>query len=125
MTAGPRAHVARFRVDWDGAGEGSGFLRVEFAPLLQDAPGGEIVLTRAIDGDPALYQWFDSGRGAQRPRTRTLQVALLDASGGTVAALAIGGARPVRYWLSSLDALGDGPVLESLALAFATMAWKA
>ncbi|MFN3591948.1 MAG: phage tail protein [Thermaurantiacus sp.] len=116
---GPLANVARFRVDWDGNGEAGGFLRVEIAPLTHEAEGGEIVLTRAVGGDRTLFDWFHSERGARRPRTRDLRVSLLDASGGTVAALAIAGARPVRYSLSTLDAMGDGPVLEALALAYA------
>jgi hypothetical protein len=118
---GPLANVARFRVDWEGGGEAQGFLRVEIAPLAHDTAGGEIVLTRAVGGDQALFDWFQTERGAQRPRTRDLLVSLLDASGGDVTTLAISGARPLRYWLSTLDAMGDGPVLESLALAFARL----
>lgn len=124
MNPGPLANVARFRVDWGEGGAGGGFLRVEFAPLTHEATGGELVLTRAVSGDRALFRWFETARDARRSRTRNLRVDLLDASGNTLAALAIGDARPVRYWLSSLDALGDGPVLESLALAFARMEWK-
>lgn len=113
----PLASAAHFRVEWGGPAGSEGFLRVEFGPLAPDG-GGELVLSRAIDGSRALTDWLQARRGRKKPATRDILVMLSDATGRPVARYRFLEARPVLLRLSPLDAREGAIATESLTVAF-------
>ncbi len=127
------ASAARFRVDWGGPAGSKGFLGVTFPPFAADG-GGELQLTRAVDGDRGLLDWLQMpvSRGPVRPvppvrtrnpiragRVRTVTVTLLDGRHEPVVRYVFEGAAPVSLALSPLDAVAGGVLTETLTLSFA------
>ena len=123
------ASAARFRVDWGGPAGSEGFLRVDFQPFPAEG-GGELQLTRAVDGRGDLLAWLQTppkpkvppGRGRLRvrpPLVRTVTVALLDARGEPTVRYVFEGAQPTALALSGLDAVAGGLLTETLTLRFA------
>jgi hypothetical protein len=109
---------------------------VTFQPIAAEG-GGELQLTRAVDGDKALLAWLQMPEpdGELRPtrpvagvrpvrplpagRVRTVTVTLLDGRGAPVVRYVFEGAVPVSLALSPLDAVAGGIVTETLTLSFA------
>lgn len=129
------ASAARFRVDWGGPAGSDGFLRVMFQPFAADG-GGELLLTRAVDGDRGLLAWLQmpAARLPVRPvagvhrraptrgqRVRTVTVTLMDGRGEAVVRYVFEGAAPVSLALSGLDAVAGGILTETLTLSFAKL----
>lgn len=112
------ALAAHFRVDWGGPAGSEGFCRVDIGPLAPDG-GGELVLTRAVDGSRALVDWLQARRGRKKPVLRDIVLTLADASGEPVARYRFVEARPVLLRLSPLDATHDALATESLTVSFA------
>lgn len=130
------ASAARFRVDWGGPAGSEGFLGVTFQPFAAEG-GGELQLTRAVDGDTALLAWLQmpvpkvpvrpvrivEGVRPRRPlalgRVRTVTVTLLDGRGEPMVRYVFEGAAPVSLALSALDAVSGGILTETLTLSFA------
>lgn len=113
----PLASAAHFSLDWGGPPGSEGFLRVEVGPLGPEG-GGELVLTRAIDGSRALADWLAPPRGRKKPAARDLTLTLLDAAGRAVARYAFLGARPLYLRLAPLDARESAVATESLTVGF-------
>jgi hypothetical protein len=126
------ASAARFRVDWGGPSGSEGFLRVSFLPFPAEG-GGELQLTRAVDGRRDLLDWLQTQKterrgiggglerpiGGLRPRlVRTVQVCLMDAGGEPAVTYRFEGASPVSLALSELDAVAGGLVTETLTVRF-------
>ncbi|WP_199554581.1 phage tail protein [Sandaracinobacteroides hominis] len=117
------ASAAHFRVQWGGPDGSEGFARAEFSGIGVDGRG-ELLLSRAFTGDPALRDWLGSVR-AGKGKSRTLSLHLLDALGETVGRVVLNEALPVRWSFSPLDAMGEGVVLESIAVGFGSVSvWK-
>lgn len=114
----PLASAAHFRVDWGGPAGSEGFLRVEVGPLSPDG-GGELVLTRAVDGSRALVDWLQARRGRKKPVLRDILLTLADSSGAAVARYRFLEARPVLLRLSPFDATQGMIATESLTIGFA------
>ncbi len=127
------ASAARFRVDWGGPEGSDAFLGVTFEPFPAEG-GGQLQLTRAVDGGRELLDWLQMpvSRVPARPiravrsrlpiragRVRTVRVTLLDGRGEPVARYVFEGATPVSLALSPLDAVAGGVLTETLTLTFA------
>ena len=119
--------AARFRVDWGGPEGSEGFLGVTFEPFAAGS-GGELRLTRAVDGDRGLLDWVQMPvpvravrtRSRVRPgRVRTVTVTLLDGRHEPVVRYVFEDAEPVSLALSPLDAVAGGILTETLTLRFA------
>lgn len=94
---------------------------MEVGPLAPDG-GGELVLTRAIDGSRALVDWLQARRGRKKPVLRDLTLTLADGAGAPVARYRFLEARPVLLRLSPLDAMQGLIATESLTVSFAAFA---
>ncbi len=135
------ASAARFRVDWGGPDGSEGFLGVMFEPFPAEG-GGELRLTRAVDGDKALLAWLQMPvpKPPARPvriidgvrprrvlalgRVRTVSVTMLDSRGEPLARYDFEGANPVSLALSPLDAVAGGILTETLTLAFSKVTMR-
>jgi phage tail-like protein len=81
---------------------------------------GALTLRRGVTRSHEWYDWWDAAR---RPRTRTskplartVTVTLLDAAGVPARHWIFGGAVPLAYRVSPLNALGNETLLETLEL---------
>ena len=115
-----------FRVEWGEAAGSEAFTHVEFRPFtgVPAAAGrpsrlrrlaGEAVLTRAFTGDAALSDWARSG-GA-----RDILVTILRPDGKAVTRILLGGATPLGWSPSPLDALSSALLTESLTVSVAAL----
>lgn len=129
MSAASRGEAAlplgnmRFRVEVEGLA-GSRACAVVFpeARIARSRGGarvayGPLIVRRALTASDEWYGWWDAARRAARVSPRQVTVVLHDAAGRDAQRWRYGGAVPVAYQLSPLDALGGEPVVESLELA--------
>lgn len=104
------ASQAHFRVEWGGE---AAFAQAVFSPF--GPGGGEVELTRAVDGSRALFEWL---RAPKEKAGRTVVVVACDAVGEPVARYRLSGCRPLSVALSPMDAMESGPLTETLTLSF-------
>jgi phage tail-like protein len=78
---------------------------------------GSLVLRRGVTRSRDWYDWWHEARRARVRRKRTVAVILLDTQGGDVHRWTFDDSEPLGYSLSSLDALGNAPLIETLELA--------
>jgi len=118
-----------------GAGKGSGFAEVVFAPftiangaadLYAAVPAGagvpignRLVLRRGATGALDLYAWWDQARQGKAPPRRVVKVKLLAADHATVVLTwRFRNVRPLSLSYSPLQAMDGGVLMETLELAF-------
>jgi len=125
----------RFRVEIDGM-KGTGVLEVVFpevqiatdADMAGDAAHrlasatltaqyGHLTLRRGLTTSDEWYKWWDEVRRSKAPRGRTVKVVLIDEHGADANRWVFGDSRPFRYHVSSLNAIGEGILTETLELA--------
>jgi phage tail-like protein len=108
----------RFRVEIDGM-KGAGALEVVF-PEAQIATGadayGHLTLRRGLTTSDEWYKWWDDARRSKTPPRRTVKVILIDEHGADANRWVFGGSCPFRYHVSSLNALGNEIMTETLEL---------
>jgi phage tail-like protein len=116
--------VARFEVEIAGVA-GKGALEVLFPEARISAGGGLgrhveyglLTLRRAVAASSAWYDWWDESRGSPQSAARDVAVTALGPGGAPTHRWRFAEAAPVAYHLSSLDALGEGLLIETLELA--------
>jgi phage tail-like protein len=116
----------RYRVEIEGL-QSTGALEVLLPEARLIAPGankrvvqyGPLVLKRALARSDDWYAWWDRACSAPKKSTRTVTVVLLDRAGSDAIRWVLSGAQPTAYSISSLSALGDQVLLETLELAVA------
>jgi len=117
-----------------GAGKGSGFAEVVFAPFAAapeaaHAPSlaaaatapvaNRIVLRRGATGALDLYDWWRQARDGRAPRRRTVTVKLLaDDHASVLVTWRFRNVKPVSLAYSPLDALDGTVLMETIELAF-------
>ena len=77
---------------------------------------GSLVLRRGVTRSRDWYEWWDLSRRARTRRKRAVAVILLDAQGADVHRWTFDDCEPLGYSLSSLDAMGNAPLIETLEL---------
>jgi phage tail-like protein len=116
----------RFRLDIEGMRE-TGAVEVIF-PEARIAAGprrsqavryGTLVIRRGVTRSQEWFEWWDRGRKSKAAAKRTIAVTLLDERGDDVHRWTFAGAEPQAYLLSSLNALGNAPLIETLELRVA------
>ena len=114
----------RFRVEIEGLQE-TGASEVIF-PEARLAAGprksrvvqyGTLTLRRGVTRSQEWYEWWHHARTARTLRKRAVAVVLIDERGADVTRWIFDDARPSGYSLSSLNALGNEPLIETLELA--------
>jgi phage tail-like protein len=108
---------ARFRVEIEGL-TATDFVEVLFpeATILDGRQQlTHLVLRRGVGPDRELSDWWAQAAGKHAPKT--LSVTLLDERGEAQVRWKVHGARPVRYALSSLNAIQPAVVMETIELA--------
>lgn len=105
------ASQAHFQVEWGGQ---AAFSQLHFAPF--GPGGGEVELTRAVDGSRELFDWLQLG--AKEKLGRTVTVTACGTTGEPIARYRLAGCRPLSLALSPMDALESGPLTETLTLSF-------
>jgi phage tail-like protein len=127
---GPRLPFGnmRFRLEIDMLAEGGATEVVFPEARLQsrgrkagDARYGPLIIKRGLTASRDWLGWWDAARRDKRAPRRNVRVMLLDDSGATVAAWLFGDVVPVSYQLSSLNALGNEAVIETLELSVGSM----
>ena len=117
-----------------GAGKGSGFAEVVFAPFAAapepaHAPSlaaaatapvaNRIVLRRGATGALDLYAWWDQARRGKAPARRVMNVKLLAEDHATVVwTWRFSNVRPVSLSYSPLRGVDGGILMETIELAF-------
>jgi len=77
---------------------------------------GTLFLKRGIPRSSDWYAWWDATRRSSKAVSRDIVVTLLDESGADVQRWLLCQATPVSYALSSLNAMGNEPLMETLEL---------
>jgi phage tail-like protein len=114
----------RFRVEVEGA-KGVGAVEVILPAAHREiGPGGKqttqlgtMTLRRGLTRSSEWYDWWSEAQGSPRGTERAVRVVLVDESGADAIAWLLAGAVPIGYAVSSLNALGHEPVIESLELS--------
>src|SRR5262245_59304352 len=116
----------RFRVEIEGVGATDAFevvfpqARVATRPRSErKTEYGTLILRRGLTRSSAWYDWWHGARQARRRAGRSVVIALLDEQGATAIRWTYAGAQPIGYLVSSLHALGNEPVIETLELSVA------
>lgn len=113
--------------DQDGREPAAGFAEVVFPTFEQsreretavNPDGARLVLRRGVTGRLDLYEWWDAGRRAKAPPTRTVTIQLLAPDQRTVVMTwRFLRAYPVTLSYSPLAAMSGAVVMEQVALAF-------
>ena len=113
----------RFRVEIEGA-KGVGAVEV-ILPVAHRETGangkqttqfGTMTLRRGLTRSSEWYDWWSKAQASPRGTERAVRVVLIDESGADAIAWLLAGAVPIGYSVSSLNALGHEPVIESLEL---------
>ena len=114
----------RFRVEIDGLGETRAvevvFPEARLVPAEErrrTVQYGTLVLRRGLTESPAWHDWWSEARVGRAEVKRAVAVMVLDARGRDVRQWRFEGAEPVAYLLSSLNALGHEPLIETLELS--------
>jgi phage tail-like protein len=117
-----------------GAGKGTGFAEVVFAPFATPAQtgtptsplaatamalGNRLVLRRGATGALDLYEWWNQARHGNAPARRVVKVKLLGEDHSTVLMTwCFRNVRPVSLAYSPLNALEGAILMETIELAF-------
>ncbi len=113
----------RFRLEIEGLRE-TGAVEVIF-PEARLATGprrsrvvqyGTLIIRRGVTRSREWYEWWDQARTSRISSKRTVAVVLMDERGASVHRWTFDKAEPRGYLLSSLNALGNAPLLETLEL---------
>ena len=113
----------RFRLEIDGLRE-TGAVEVIF-PEARIATGprrsrvvqyGPLIIRRGVTRSREWYEWWDRTRTSKTSAKRTVAVVLMDERGDSVHRWTFDNAEPRGYLLSSLNALGNAPLFETLEL---------
>ena len=78
---------------------------------------GSLILRRGLTDSREWYDWWDRARRSSRELGRSVAVVLLDPGGRDVQRWTFGDCEPGAYLLSSLDALGNAALIETLELS--------
>ena len=114
----------RFRLEIEGLRE-TGAVEVIF-PEARLATGprrsrivqyGTLIIRRGVTRSHEWYEWWDRARTSRTSLKRTVVVVLMDERGADVHRWTFDDAEPRAYLLSSLNALGNAPLFETLELA--------
>ena len=113
----------RFRVEIDGLPE-TGAVEVIFpeARIVRAsrkgavARYGSLTIKRGLSGSPQWYEWWDAARRSRARLKKNVSIMLLDARGENAARWLFTDTKPVAYHVSSLNALGNEPLIETLEL---------
>ena len=86
---------------------------------------GSLTLRRGMTTSGEWYQWWDMARASAAGARKTVMVILMDGQGADVNRWTFSQAQPTGYFVSQLDALNGGVLVESLELSIAgfTMAF--
>jgi hypothetical protein len=117
---------ARFRVEIEGL-RSTGAAEVvlpeaRIAGARSEAPAvqyGSLILRRGMTASGEWYRWWDMARTSSAGGRKTVTVILMDADGADVNRWTFSEAHPTGYFVSQLDALKDGVLIESLELSVA------
>ena len=113
----------RFRLEIEGLRE-TGAVEVIF-PEARIATGprrsrvvqyGLLIIRRGVTRSREWYEWWDRARTSKTSSKRTVAVVLMDERGDSVHRWTFDNAEPRGYLLSSLNALGNAPLFETLEL---------
>ena len=113
----------RFRIEIEGM-EGTGAVEVIFPEArivmgprkLRTTQYGTLTLRRGLTRSSDWYDWWSRARNSARALERDVLVALLDERGMDAIRWTFAAAKPLAYLVSSLNALGNQPLIESLEL---------
>jgi hypothetical protein len=113
----------RFRIEVEGM-EGSGAVeailpdaRIVIGPRRRlTTQYGPLTLRRGLTRASEWYDWWNRARTSTRGIEREVLVVLLDERGTDAIRWIYAAAAPVGYLVSSLNALGNEPLIESLEL---------
>ena len=83
---------------------------------------GSLVLRRGVTRARDWYDWWEHARQVRARRKRKVAVILLDAQGADVHRWIFDASEPRAYSLSSLHAMGNAPLIETLELAVGSFA---
>ncbi len=111
----------RFRIEIEGM-EGTGAVEVIFPDArivagprkLRATQYGTLTLRRGLTRSSEWYDWWSRARSSALERE--VLVVLLDERGTDAIRWTFTAAQPLGYLVSSLNALGNGPLIESLEL---------
>ena len=78
----------------------------------------DVTLKRGIIGTLRFYQWFNAVRNGDSGAIRTVTITLLSEERTPVLVWKLIRARPVRYVVGSLNAVGTDVAVEELVLAY-------
>ena len=77
---------------------------------------GTLVIRRGVTRSQEWYEWWNRARTSKTSSKRTVTVVLMDERGASVHRWNFVDAEPRGYLLSSLNALGNAPLFETLEL---------
>ena len=80
---------------------------------------GSLTLRRGMTTSGEWYRWWDAARTSAAGARKTVTVVLMDAHGADVNRWTFSEAQPTGYFVSQLDALNGGVLVESLELSIA------
>jgi len=114
----------RFRVEIDGMEETRAVEVILPHAHREIGPGGRrqatqfdtLTLRRGLTRSGEWYDWWSEVQATARGAERAVRVVLLDERGTDAISWTLRGALPIGYAVSSLNALGHEPVVESLEL---------
>ena len=114
----------RFQVEIEGM-TGSGVLEVVFPEARLGERGhekerviyGKLFLRRGVSQSREWFTWWDEARLSRKTVSRHITVTLLDASGRNLQRWMFRRSKPVAYSLSSLNALAQEVLIETLEVA--------
>ena len=113
----------RFRLEIEGLRE-TGAVEVIF-PEARLAAGprrsrvvqyGTLIIRRGVTRSQEWYEWWNRARSSKISSKRSVAVVLMDERGASVHRWTFDNAEPRGYLLSSLNALGNAPLFETLEL---------
>jgi hypothetical protein len=116
----------RFRIEVDGLDSG-GAVEVLFPDALivggprdeRSLQFGALTIRRGLTRSTDWYDWWTAARDP-RTKPRKVRVVLIDRDGADAVRWTFSGAMPQRYSLSSLNALGNETLIESLEVTVAS-----
>lgn len=112
-----------FTVEAGSSGTGVVAAPVSGAGALGQGTHRHLVLRRGATGALDLYDWWDQARQGKAPRRRVVKVKLLaDDRSTVVMTWRFSNVRPVSLTYSPLDALAGAVLMETIELAFDTVA---
>lgn len=117
----------RFRIEIEGLPETGAFEVIFPEAHLSVGPRqsravqyGTLTLRRGVTRSHEWYEWWGLAGRSKTPQRRTVSVVLIDERGADANRWTFKDAEPRSYLLSSLNALGNEPLLETLELTVAS-----